>query len=74
MEIRIGVQNAPRELVLESTATADEVNEQVKAALQDGGMLSLADAKGRQVFVPAAALAYVETGEEQQRRVGFGVG
>lgn len=74
MEIRIGVQHAPRELVLESTATADEVAEQVQAALTGGGMLSLADTKGRQVFVPAAALAYVETGEEQQRRVGFGVG
>ncbi|WP_101650852.1 DUF3107 domain-containing protein [Brevibacterium ihuae] len=74
MEIRIGVQHAPRELVIESTATAEEITEQVSSALSGSGVLGLTDSKGRQILVPAAALAYVEIGEEQQRRVGFGIG
>ena len=74
MEIRIGVQHAPRELVIESTATAEEITEQVSSALSGSGVLGLTDSKGRQILVSAAALAYVEIGEEQQRRVGFGIG
>lgn len=74
MEIRIGVQQAPRELVIESTETAADVATKVAEALAGDGVLTLSDAKGRQVIVPVRALAYVETGDEQQRRVGFGVG
>lgn len=74
MEIRIGVQQAPRELVIESTETAADVATKVAEALAGDGALTLSDAKGRQVIVPVRALAYVETGDEQQRRVGFGVG
>ena len=35
MEVKIGVQYAPRELVLESTQTPDEVEEAVADALKD---------------------------------------
>jgi hypothetical protein len=74
VEVKIGVQNAVREIVLESGQSADEVAGLVADAVsgQDGAMLSLTDEKGRRVLVPADKLAYVEIGEPQERRVGFG--
>ena len=33
----------------------------------------LSDDKGRKVFVPAGSLAYIELGEAEPRRVGFGI-
>lgn len=72
MEVRIGVQNVSREIVLESTQTADEVTEAVNAALAEGSTLRLTDERGRLVVVPVASLAYVEIGAEESRRVGFG--
>ncbi|WP_354642215.1 DUF3107 domain-containing protein [Kitasatospora camelliae] len=73
MEVKIGVQNAPREIVLESSQTADEVASAVAKAL-DGtaNVLELADEHGRRVIVPADRLAYVEIGEQSVRKVGFG--
>ena len=73
MEVKIGVQHAVRELVLESSQTPEEVTQAISAALSaDGGVLSLTDESGRQVVVPADKLAYVEIGEPEARRVGFG--
>ena len=73
MEVKIGVQYAPRELVLESGLSPDEVVKAVDDALKsDLGVLSLVDEKGRRVLVPADKLAYVEIAESEQRRVGFG--
>ncbi len=73
MEVKIGVQYAARELVLESAQSPDEVAKAVADALADGqGVLTLVDDKGRRVVVPADKLAYVEIAESEQRRVGFG--
>ena len=73
VEVKIGVQNAARELVLESAQSAAEIEKAVAAALKaDLGVLSLVDDKGRRVLVPADKLAYVEIAESEQRRVGFG--
>ena len=73
MEVKIGVQFAPRELSLESAQSADEVAKAVSDALRaDLGVLTLVDEKGRRVLVPADKLAYVEIAETEQRRVGFG--
>jgi hypothetical protein len=74
VEVKIGVQHAPREIVVESGQSADEVEKAVADAL--GGtspLLSLEDDKGRKILVPAAKLAYVEIGESAPRKVGFGV-
>ena len=71
MEVKIGVQNAPRELVLESNQTPDEVQAELTAALKAGGLLSLTDEKGRRVIVPVDRLAYIEIGEPTVRKVGF---
>ena len=68
MEVKIGVKGAPRELVLETELSAEQVAAAVTAALAgDDGVFSLADARGRQVLVPAEKLAYVEIGERPRR-------
>ncbi len=73
VEVKIGVQYAPRELVLESAQNTDEVAQAVSAALTGSdGVLTLVDEKGRRVIVPVDKLAYVEIAESEQRRVGFG--
>jgi len=73
VEVKIGVQFAPRELSLESSQTPEQVAEAVAVALRaDLGVLTLVDEKGRRVLVPADKLAYVEIAETEQRRVGFG--
>jgi hypothetical protein len=73
VEVKIGVQFAPRELVLESSQSPDEVAKAVADALRaDLGVLALEDEKGRRILVPADKLAYVEIAETETRRVGFG--
>jgi Protein of unknown function (DUF3107) len=73
VEVKIGVQHASRELVLESEQSPAEVEAAVAAALNGkSNLLQLVDEKGRRVLVPADRLAYVEIGEESSRRVGFG--
>ena len=73
MEVKIGVQYAPREISIESSQTADEVEKAVSDALTGTSkLLSLVDEHGRKVLVPADRLAYVEIGEPAARRVGFG--
>lgn len=74
MEVKIGVQYAHRELVLESTQTQAEVEKAVTDALANGGTLSLVDDKGRRVIVPIEKLAYVEIAELTARTVGFTAG
>jgi Protein of unknown function (DUF3107) len=73
VEVKIGVQSAPRELVLETNETAEKVEQALKAALEqgEGGMFAVADDKGGKVLVPADKIAYVEFGGTEQRRVGF---
>jgi hypothetical protein len=71
LEIRIGIQNVSRELIVETEKTSDEVATMVTDSLK-GGTLDLTDTKGRRVIVPAASLGYIDIGEEAKRRVGFG--
>ena len=72
MEIKIGVQNIGREIVLESAQDADAVAKVVEEAITKGSELRLTDDKGRVIIVPGNALGYVEIGAEEARRVGFG--
>lgn len=74
MEVKIGVQYAARELVLESGETPAEVEKAVTDALSDeSGVLNLVDEKGRRVIVPISKVAYVEIAEAVTRKVGFTV-
>jgi hypothetical protein len=72
VEVKIGVQFAPRELVLESAQTPDEVEGAVTAAItSQETVITLVDEKGRRVIVPVDKLAYVEIAESSPRPVGF---
>ena len=72
MEIKIGIQNVGREIVVESDESADEVAEMVSRAMNGGAELRLRDSKGNLVIVPTNVLGYVEIGAEEPRKVGFG--
>jgi hypothetical protein len=73
VEVKIGVQYATRELVLESAQSPEEIEEAISAAIRsEMGLLTLQDEKGRRVLVPVSKLAYIEVAEPEQRRVGFG--
>ena len=71
MEVKIGVQYAARELVLESAQTPAEVEQAVTEAMAKDSVLTLTDEKGRKVIVPVAKLAYVEIAERSERPFGF---
>lgn len=72
MEIKVGVENTPREVALESEQTSEQVTAAVEAALANGTVLSLTDDRGRTVMIPGSKIAYVEIGAPSSRRVGFG--
>ena len=75
VEVKIGVLHTPREIVLETTLTPEEVESTVSAALKSvDGALSLTDDRGRKVIVPANLVAYVEIAQADARRVGFVAG
>ena len=75
MEVKIGIAESARELVVSSGQSADEVSELVDSALADGdGLLRLVDDKGRRYLVRAKQIAYVEIAPEDVRKVGFAIG
>ena len=72
MEVKIGVQHAPRELLIESGEDQETVEKQVVEALaSDGQVLALTDSKGRRIVVPGDRIAYVEIGGRVSGNVGF---
>ena len=72
MEVRIGVQNTSREVVIDVNESADQVTKAVNAALAKGEVLSLKDERGRTIVVPAASIAYIDIAASETRKVGFG--
>ncbi|HAA79708.1 MAG: ATP-binding protein [Microbacteriaceae bacterium BACL25 MAG-120322-bin65] len=72
MDIRIGIINNPRELILQSSQTLDEIESAITAALaNENGSLRLEDEKGHIFVVASRTLAFVEIGQEKSRKVGF---
>jgi len=71
MDVRIGIQNVAREVVVDTSSSREEVEAAVAAALKDGSVLTLQDAKGGQIMVPASGIGYVEFSSDKQRPVGF---
>jgi Protein of unknown function (DUF3107) len=75
VEVKIGIQSIPRELVVDTDATAEEIERDLAAALAAKGgaaILALGTQKGGRVLIPADKIAFVEFGGDQSRRVGFG--
>ena len=71
MEVKIGVQHAERELVLDTDSTPEDIEAKLTEALAGSGVLRLTDTKGRSVVVPADKIAYVELGSPSASTVGF---
>lgn len=72
MDVKIGVTDTGRELLVSSASEPDEIQAQVAESLQDpAGMLVLVDDKGRRIIVPSARIGYVEIAPADGRRVGF---
>ena len=75
MEVKIGIQSIPRELVVDTDATAAEIERDLAAALgtADGhAIFALGTQKGGRVLIPADKIAFIEFGGDPARRVGFG--
>ena len=71
MEVKIGIQSAPRELVLDTNEQAAEIERALREAVEGSGVFALNDDKGGRILVPADKIAYVEFGGTEPRRVGF---
>ena len=71
MEVKIGVQHAPREVVLETNETVEAIEKQVADAVKDSGTLAIDDVRGRRILVPGDKIAYVEIGGGVSGQVGF---
>ena len=71
MEVKIGVQNAQRELVVDTDSTPDDIEARLAEAISGNGVLRLSDVKGRTVIVPAEKIAYLELGSPSSSTVGF---
>jgi hypothetical protein len=74
VEVKIGIAESARELVVSSDQTPDEVQALVDDALKGDGLLRLVDDKGRRYLVRAAQIAYVEIAPATASRVGFAIG
>ena len=71
MEVKIGVQHAPRELVVETDESAENIEKMFSEAVADGGVLNITDSRGRKILVPADRVSYVEIGGGVAGQVGF---
>jgi hypothetical protein len=74
LEVKIGIQMAPRELVVETESAVEDVKQALTAALADNMLFVLTDKRGGTVLVPAEKIAYVELDQAEPRRIGFGSG
>jgi hypothetical protein len=72
VDIKVGIQHVSREVVVDSSESAKDIETAFSSALANNTILRLTDAHGRQVLIPADKIAYVDLGEENARRVGFG--
>ncbi len=71
MDVKIGIQQAPREITLETEESAEALTSKIAEAVSSDGLLSLSDTKGRVVLVPGAKIAYVELGSTTVAAVGY---
>jgi hypothetical protein len=72
VEVKIGVRDVSREVVLQSDQTPEDIAAAVEQAIDKGSMLNLTDEKGRLLLVPGSLIGYVEIGAPAARKVGFG--
>jgi hypothetical protein len=71
MEVKIGVQHAPRELVVDTEISPEDFESRLTEAVSSGGILAFTDTRGRRIAVPGSKIAYVEIGTGAHGTVGF---
>jgi biotin operon repressor len=71
MDIELGIRNVVRPVNFSTDQSAEEVNEAITQAVDNGKTISLVDSKGRRIVVPAGALGYAIIGSETKHAVGF---
>lgn len=74
MEVKIGITDVPREVVIETNVPAEDITKALRDALAGSDLLDLVDEKGRRVLIPASRVAYLDLGSPSARSVGFGAG
>lgn len=72
MEIKVGIQYVNREVVVDTDESAASIEKSFTDAVENSSVLTLTDNRGRRVMIPGAKIAYLELGEENARKVGFG--
>jgi hypothetical protein len=72
VEVRIGIQSVARELICETDTSADQIELDLKAALETSSVFALVVQKGGKVLIPPDKIAYMEFIGPEARRVGFG--
>jgi hypothetical protein len=73
VQVRVGVQLVPKELVVETKLSADEVQQALNDALESpSGLFVLKDSRGGRIVIPAKHVGYLEIAEDENRQVGFG--
>jgi hypothetical protein len=72
VEVKIGIQMAPRELVIETEMSAEELQRALTAALTGHEIFVITDKRGGTVLVPGDKIAYVELDQARPHAVGFG--
>jgi hypothetical protein len=72
MEVKIGILMAPRELVVETSASVTQVQQDLADARENSGILTINDSRGNIVLIPADNIAYVELSSTGPRQIGFG--
>ena len=56
MDIELGIQNVARTVTFSTEQSADEVNNVIAEAVENGKTINLTDDKGRRIVVPAGSL------------------
>jgi hypothetical protein len=74
VEVKIGIQMGARELVVDTSASAADIQRALETALADHSVLVLTDVRHGSVLVPADKIAYIELDTTEPRRIGFGSG
>jgi hypothetical protein len=72
VEVKIGIQMAARELVVETDASAEQIKQALMAAVAENKLFVVTDSKGGTILVPGDKIAYVELDQAEARRIGFG--
>ena len=75
MEVKIGIQSIPRELVVDTDTPVEEIERALAEALRGAegqAVFAIDTLKGGRLLIPADKIAFIEFSPDQARRMGFG--